>query len=189
MSKNRIGNNVSIPMPVTLVGTIMQGQANFMTVAWISRVNADPPKFGITINKMHVTAEAIIANKSFSICMPGRALIEKTDYCGIISGKTADKSKLFNVFYGDIKAAPMIEECPLCMECILTETIEFESNYLFIGEVMGAYVDDFCLQEGNVDPIKADYFLLTMPDNNYRSLGEPLAKAWHIGKKYQIPEN
>lgn len=50
MSKSRIGNNVFFPMPVTLVGTIVQGKANFMTVAWVSRVNAQPPEVGIGIN-------------------------------------------------------------------------------------------------------------------------------------------
>jgi flavin reductase (DIM6/NTAB) family NADH-FMN oxidoreductase RutF len=185
MSKNKIGNNVFIPMPVTLVGTIINGKANFMTVAGVSRANAIPPKYCIAINKKRATADAIKTNRSFSICLPSRTLIEKTDYCGIASGRNVDKSKVFNIFYGDIPAAPMIEECPLCMECELTETVECESSYLFIGEVKGAYADDSCLEEGNVDSVKADYFLLTMPDNIYRNLGEPLAKAWHIGKNYQ----
>jgi flavin reductase (DIM6/NTAB) family NADH-FMN oxidoreductase RutF len=185
MSKSKVGNNVFVPMPVTLVGTVIQGKINFMTVAWISMVNAQPPKVGIGINKTHATAQGIIYNKTFSVCCPDRALMEKTDYCGITSGKVIDKSKLFTVFYGNISSAPMIEECPLCMECELTETVESESNYFFIGEIKGAYADDACLQDGNVDPIKADYFILTMPDNSYRILGEKIGDAWKIGKKYQ----
>ena len=81
----KIGNNVFFPMPVTLVGTVIQGKANFMTVAWLSRVNAHPPQLGIAINKTHATAAGIIANKTFSVCFPNRTLMEKTDYCGITS--------------------------------------------------------------------------------------------------------
>ena len=96
-----------------------------------------------------------------------------------------DKSKLFTLFYGDIKSAPMIEECPLCLECELTNTVEGKSNYFFIGEIKGVFADDACLQDGNIDPVKADYLLLTMPDKHYWSLGEKLGEAWKDGKKYQ----
>ncbi len=184
MGKSKIGNNVFFPMPVTLVGTVSEGKANFTTVAWVSRVNAQPPTVGIGVNKTHATAESILANKAFSVCFPNRTLLEKTDYCGITSGKAVDKSSLFTVFYGDIGAAPMIEECPLCMECLLTQTVEGESNYFFIGEIKGVYADEACLEDGNVAPGKTDYFILTMPDNAYRSLGEKLGEAWKIGKKY-----
>jgi flavin reductase (DIM6/NTAB) family NADH-FMN oxidoreductase RutF len=185
MSKSKIDNNISFPMPVTLVGTVIQGKVNFMTVAWASRVNYQPPKVGVAVNKGHATAQGILTNKTFSVCLTNRDLMIKTDYCGITSGKAVDKSKLFTVFYGDIKSAPMIEECPLCMECVLTETVEGESNYFFIGEIKGVYVDDSCLQDGNIDPVKADYLLLTMPDKHYWSLGEKLGEAWKVGKKYQ----
>ena len=184
MNKSRIGNNVFFPMPVTLVGTVVQGKANFMTVAWVSRVNAQPPEVGIGINKMHTTSEGIMTNKAFSVCFPNRELMVKTDYCGITSGKTVDKSNLFTVFYGDINSAPMIEECPLCLECELTKTVEGKSNYFFIGEIKGVYVDDDCSPDGIIDPVKADYLLLTMPDRHYWSFGEKLGNAWEAGKKY-----
>jgi len=185
MSKSRIGNNVFFPMPVSLVGTVVQGKANFMTVAWVSRVNAQPPEIGIGVNKTHTTSEGIIANKAFSVCFPNRELMIKTDYCGITSGNNVDKSKMFTVFYGDISSAPMIEECPLCLECELTQTVEGKSNYFFIGEIKGVFVDDACSTEGIIDPIKADYLLLTMPDMHYWSFGEKLGEAWKEGKKYQ----
>jgi flavin reductase (DIM6/NTAB) family NADH-FMN oxidoreductase RutF len=185
MSKTKIGNDVYFPMPVTMVGTLMDGKANFTTVAWISRVNAQPPKLGIGVNKTHASARAIMDNKAFSVCFPDASLMEKTDYCGITSGKDIDKSNLFTVFYGDSSFAPMIEECPLCMECELTGIVESESNYFFIGEIMGVYADDACLRDGIVDPDKAGYFLLTMPDNAYRVLGEKIGDAWKIGKGYK----
>lgn len=184
MSKIKLGNNIFIPMPVTLVGTVIQGKANFMAVGWVTRVNAKPPKIGIGINKSHATPGGIIANKSFSVCLPNRSLIEKTDYCGIVSGMSTDKSKVFHVFYGNIGSAPLIEECPLCLECDLVETMEGESNYFFIGEIRGAYAEDSCVRDGKIDPIEANYLILTMPDNTYWSLGQKMGDAWKIGKNF-----
>ncbi len=185
MNKRRVDNNVSFLMPVSLVGAVIEGTVNFMTVAWLSRVNLQPPQLGIGINKTHRTAQGIKTNKVFSVCFPNRDLLVKTDYCGMTSGKAVDKSKLFKVFYGDSPFAPMIEECPLCLECELANTVEGESNYFFIGTIKGAYGEESCLQDCAIDPLKAGYLLLTMPDKYYWSLGERLGEAWSVGKKYQ----
>jgi flavin reductase (DIM6/NTAB) family NADH-FMN oxidoreductase RutF len=177
-------NNVFIPMPVTLVGCTLKGKANFMTVGWVSRVNAKPPQIGIGIGRNHATPEGIIENRTFSVCFPGRADLVKVDYCGIVSGKDVDKSSLFTLFYGDLKTAPMIEVASLNLECALVQTVELGTNYLFIGEIKGAYARPECVENGRMDPKKADYLMLTIPDNTYWSLGEPVGRAWQDGKKY-----
>ena len=88
MSKIKIGNNVSAyPMPITLLGTKINNKANFMTLAWITRVNGNPPLFGVGINKVHHTSEGINENKTFSINFPSEEMITETDYCGLVSGK------------------------------------------------------------------------------------------------------
>ena len=33
-------------------------------------------------------------------------MVDKVDYCGLVSGRKDDKAKLFQVFYGDLKTAP-----------------------------------------------------------------------------------
>jgi len=182
MKQIKIDRNVFIPMPVTLVGCLYKGKANFMAAGWVSRVNADPPWIGIGINRSHATPEGILEQNGFSVCFPNRDHIIKTDYCGIVSGRKADKSALFTLFYGDMKTAPMIEDAPLNLECSLVQTIEGPTNYFFIGEIKGAYASPSCFEDGKLNPAKADFLLLTMPDNNYWSFGEPLGQAWHIGK-------
>lgn len=183
MENVRIDRNVFIPMPVTLVGCLLRGKANFMAAGWVSRVNADPPWIGIGIHRSHATAEGIFENKTFSVCFPTRASIVQTDYCGMVSGKKADKSSLFTLFSGDLKTAPMIDGAPLNLECSLVQTIEGPSNYFFIGEIKGAYASQACLEGGRVNPAKAGFLLLTMPDNTYWSLGEPAGRAWEIGRQ------
>jgi flavin reductase (DIM6/NTAB) family NADH-FMN oxidoreductase RutF len=63
--KISIENNVFIyPMPVTLVGTLVDERVNFMTVGWISRVNGNPPYISIGINKNHHTEAIKLALKN-----------------------------------------------------------------------------------------------------------------------------
>ena len=182
MDNVKIDNNVFVPMPVTLVGCLIKGKANFMAAGWVSRVNANPPWIGVGIQRSHATAEGILENNSFSMCFPNRSDIAKTDYCGMVSGRTVDKSSLFTLFYGDLETAPMIDEASLNLECSLVKTIEGPSNYFFVGEIKGAYASQGCLENGRINPVKADYLLLTMPDNTYWSLGESVGQAWSIGK-------
>jgi len=180
--KINIGNNVFVyPMPVTLVGTQVEGRVNFMTVGWISRVNANPPYIGIGINKNHYTAIGILENGGFSVNFPSADMVEKTDYCGIVSGRKEDKSKLFEVFYGKFETAPMIKECPLNLECGLVETMEFPTNYLFVGEILAAYSEEQYMTDGKLDIEKMKPLLLTMPDNSYWTVGDYKKPAWKTG--------
>lgn len=181
--KVKINNNVFVyPMPVTLLGANVGGKANFMTLGWVSRVNANPPMLGVGVHKSHYTAEGIKENKSFSVNFPEAEMIRETDYCGIVSGEKADKSGLFEVFYGELETAPMIKECTLNLECKLVETIEFPTNYFFVGEIVGAYSEEQYMTQGKPDIKKMEPLLLTMPDNSYWKVGDYAGEAWKSGK-------
>ncbi len=184
MDKKSAGTNVFIyPMPVVLVGTNVGGKANFMAVGFVSRVNAAPPMLGVGIFNKHYTNEGIRENGTFSVCFPDAKLIEKADYCGIVSGRKVDKSKLFDVFYGETKTAPMIGECPLNLECRLVQTVELPTNNWYIGEIVASFADERCMVGGKIDIGKLNPLLLTMPDNRYWTVGEYAGDAWEIGKK------
>ncbi len=108
-----------------------------------------------------------------------------TDYCGIVSGKKTDKSEIFDLFYGELKTAPLIKNCPLSMECKLVEVVESGLNEIFIGEIMGTYTEERFLTDGKLDLRKMKPLILSQPDTSYWSLWEPIAKAWSIGKRYK----
>lgn len=183
MVKLSAGNNVAIcPMPVTLVGSIVNGHPNFMAVGWIARVNMSPPLVSLGLNHGSATRSAILENKEFSVNFPSSKMVRETDYCGLTSGKKTDKSNIFTVFYGNSHQAPMISECPLSLECTLIESHDYASHTCIIGEIIGSYIDESCLTDGKPDQIKIDPLLLTMPDNTYWRIGEKVGKAWHEGK-------
>jgi flavin reductase (DIM6/NTAB) family NADH-FMN oxidoreductase RutF len=184
MKKLEIDNNAFLyPMPIVLVGTMIDGKANFMTVGWASRVNFKPPMIAICINRSHYTPKGIQENGSFSVNIPGRSMLEVTDYCGLVSGETVDKSEIFELFYRRIPTAPMITDCPLSMECKLVQAVELPTNYLFIGEIVGAYCEERFMTDNKPDIKKVDPFVLTMPDSRYWAIGEHVGNAWSIGKR------
>ena len=182
MEKQQIGNNFFIPMPVVLVGTQVKGKDNFMAVGWCARVNANPPMIACGIGNHHYTPQGIAESRTFSVNIPSSALLEKTDYCGLVSGEKVDKSKVFNVFYGSLKTAPMIRECPVTLECRLVQVIPLPTNSLYIGEIAGVYADGGVIKEGKTDFPAIDPLFLTMPDNRYWTLGKYAGDAWSAGK-------
>ena len=183
MTKVKIDNNVSLyPMPVVLAGAEVGGTANFLAIGWISRVNHQPPMVAMSLSKRHHTNRGIREHREFSVNLPGVTLLEKTDYCGLVSGQDRDKSRLFTLFYGELKHAPMIQECPLVFACRLVNIVELPSNDLFIGEVVETYAAEDCLTGGAPDVAKMAPFTLTMPDNTYWKIGSQAGKAWEAGR-------
>jgi flavin reductase (DIM6/NTAB) family NADH-FMN oxidoreductase RutF len=135
------------------------------------------------INRSHYTTAGIMETGTFSVSIPSSGLIEKTDYCGLVSGEKVDKSGVFDVFYGKLGTAPMIRECPVTLECRLVQTVDLPTNHIFIGEIAGAYADERVMKDGKPDFRAVDPLFLTMPDNSYWKLGEYAGKAWSIGAK------
>jgi len=183
MAKTRINENAfTYPMPMVVVGTLVEDRPNFMAVAWVTRVNSKPPMIGITLGKTHYTNGGIHATGAFSVNVPSIRLIEKVDYCGLVSGKNTDKSELFTVVQGQITGAPMINECSVCMDCKVAQVVDLPTNEVFIGEIVGAYADADCCTDGKPDIQNIRPLTLTMPDNRYWEVGATAGKAWDIGK-------
>ena len=177
------------PMPVVLVGANVGGKPNFMAVAWFSKVNSDPPMMMVAIGKRQYTGEGIAENGCFSVNLPGGDLVTETDYCGIVSGRAEDKARLFDVFYGDSGAAPMIRGCPVNYELRLAETVELPGTNVFIGEIVGAYVDEERRSGQLPDLLLVEPFMLVQsPPSQYFGLGPRLADAFEVGKKLRQSE-
>ena len=142
------------PLPVTLVGAIVKGKPNFLTIGFFAILSHLPPIISVSLYKNHYSVRGIKENGAFSVNIPSADMVKKTDYCGIVSGRKVDKSNLFKSFYGQLNTAPMIEECPLNFECKLFRTIEIGNNLIFLGEVVSVYANEEVLS-GGVPDIRA----------------------------------
>jgi flavin reductase (DIM6/NTAB) family NADH-FMN oxidoreductase RutF len=183
MAKKNLGSSFNIfPMPVVIVGTVTDGKPNFMTAAWITKLNSDPPLLGVSLGKRQHTAKGIQQSGQFSVSYPSVDQAVLADYCGLVHGYEEDKTSQVEVFIGALDAAPMVRQCPVSLECTLYRTVELPKDYFFIGEVAAVYAEESVLTEGRIDPQKLRPFVLTMPGNTYWALGEPVGEAWSIGK-------
>lgn len=184
MNKQQLGPTVfSFPMPVVLVGTVINGKVNFMTASWCGIVCLKPATISVAINTTRYTLEGIRHHKNFSINVPTVSQVQQVDYCGIYSGKKVDKSVGFAVFYGDLVTAPLIKECPINLECSVINTVNIGTHDLIIGNIVQSYADDSIVAGGEIHPEKANS-LIYIPGSGgeYHTLGEYVAKAFDVGK-------
>ncbi len=188
MRKITLGNkSYFYPSPTVLVGVTVHGEPNYLNVSYAGIANRSPAMLFISLNKLHYSTIGVKENKAFSVNIPSAGMLCETDYCGLVSGKEVDKSKLFHIFYGISENAPMIEECPINMECEVVQEIELEgSNILFIGRVLESYSSEKYLINGLPDIKKIDPILLSMNDFNYYDVGKRIGKAWRIGNEIPL---
>ena len=126
MKKIALGPQTLIyPMPAFLIGASVDGKPNFMTAAWSGIAASTPPMITVALQHHRYTLKGIKENGAFSVNVPSAKLAKETDYCGLVSGTTkADKVKEcnFKIFYGKTKNAPLIEQCPVNLECKVVHT-------------------------------------------------------------------
>jgi len=185
MAKVQMGPGTSIyPMPALLVGANVDGRPNFMTVAWGNIANAEPPMAAVAIRVKRYTRIGIEQNKTFSINIPSADLVKEADYCGIVSGAKADKVQAcqFTVFYGKLGTAPMIEQCPINLECSVVHSLELGSHTLYVGRIEEVHVSSDCLTDGRIDLDKVKPLAyLEDPSRQYHGIGKLQGKGFSIG--------
>ena len=175
--------NALYPMPTTLVGATVSGKPNFLAVAHVGILNHGTPQYlSIGLAKMHFSNAGIHENRTFSICLPSEDLMVETDFCGIMTGKKTDKAALFDLFYGELKTAPMIRQCPVNMELKLHDVLEFTSHEIFIGELVQTFADERVMADGKVDIAKVRPLLFDMASVKYWRLGPAVGDCWRVGK-------
>lgn len=174
-----------LPLPVCLLGTHVNGKPNFNTIIWFNMVNDNPPLIGIAMRRTHYTNKGVKQNKSFSVNIPTSDMVVVTDFCGLHSGSKVDKFKEFELFYGELKTAPMINECILNIECKLVNIIEFRYDDLFVGEIIEIYSDEKYVKNKKPNAKEFNSFICLMPNGPYFKIGDYLAEAYEVGKSYK----
>jgi len=176
MMKQELRGNLLSPLPVALVGALVKGRPNYLVIGYIS-----PCDFGrhifFSLYKKRYTRIGIHANKTFSVNIPSEELLTETNICGSKSGRNFDKASLFDNFYGELKTAPMIRQCPINMECEVTQILDYDPNEGIIGRVVKSYADPQWLTNGNLDMRKVHPILWAIGgDFNFYSLGERISQ-------------
>jgi flavin reductase (DIM6/NTAB) family NADH-FMN oxidoreductase RutF len=178
------------PRPTLLVGSNIDGKPNFMAVGGGGVINAEPPMIGVPIRHHQYTLKGIYQNLTFSVNIPSTDQVKETDFCGIVSGSKVDKVEAcgFKVYYSSLKTAPMIEQCPINLECKVVHILNLGTHAFVMGEVKGAYVSEDCLTNGKPDVKKMKPMIFNLEASEYSTLGEFVAKAFSIGRELKVKE-
>lgn len=186
MSKVRLGAIPLIyPIPVVLVGATVDGRANFTAVGDCAVMGISPALVTISLSATHYTTRGVDESKAFSINLPSTHLLSQADYCGIVSGKDVDKGKLFTVFEGEYTRVPMIQECPVGLECQVQEIVQIKHRRIFVAEVLECYVSEQFVEtiggkQRIADLSKLDPIIYAL-DNRYYRIGSAIGTGYHEG--------
>jgi len=187
MPKKSIGAHPYLyPEPIMLVGTYdSYGKPNIATIAWAGICNADPVLVGLAMRSSRYTHSAIIARKAFTISIPTQDMAATTDFAGLATGRKIDKFTVAGLtpVASDVIDAPYVAECPVVLECFLSQQIELPSHTYFIGEVLDIKAEEACLTASGEHPdiLKVMPMAYDAGENAYYSLNKLIGKAFSIG--------
>lgn len=164
------------PTPVVLVTCVDETEKpNIITLAWAGVVNSDPPMIGISIRPERYSHDCVKRSKEFVVNLPSTEMVRKVDACGVLSGKEVDKFVAMGwkpVPAQKVKT-PLIDECPVQMECRVREIISLGSHDLFLGEVVALHVkEEIQKEKGRIDISKALSVVYCPGANEYWNLGQ-----------------
>jgi len=184
MAKIKMENKTLVyPMPAFIIGANVDGKANFMTAAWSGIAASNPPAITVGLQHHRLTLKGMKQNMTFSVNVPSVSQVKETDYVGMVSGAKADKTAIcgFKIYYGRLETAPLIDQCPVNLECRVMHILNLGSHELVVGQIEEAYVSEECLTDGKPDVNKIRPFAYA--GRNYIALGEVIAGAFTIGKE------
>ncbi|MDH4158418.1 MAG: flavin reductase family protein [candidate division Zixibacteria bacterium] len=174
--KQPLNANLLSPLLVVLIGAVVDGRPNYMVVGYVAPFDFGKHIF-FSLYKKRYTHQGIMENKTFSVNIPNELLLAEINICGSTSGRDVDKSTLFDTFYGGLKTAPMIRQCPIAIGCELHDTLDYGENVGIIGRVVKSYVDQKYLHDGNLDFREIRPIIwATGGDFNYYGLGNRVVR-------------
>ena len=132
------------PLPAVLVTGGDMENSTLMTAAWTGIVNSDPPMTYVSIRPERYSYGIIRERGEFVINLTTRQLVRETDYAGCVSMRKEDKFKKLGLTKeaADEIAAPLIAQCPVSLECRVTETKELGSHTMFLAEIVRVHADE-----------------------------------------------
>lgn len=178
--------NMVYPLPAVMVSTAdKSGKSNILTIAWTGTICTNPAMVYISVRPERYSYHMLKESGEFVINLTTEQLAKATDYCGVRSGKNVDKWKEANLTPAKaekLRYAPVIEECPVNIECKVTEVKELGSHHMFLAEVLAVQIDEQYLNEKNKFELNKTG-LMAYSHGEYLSLGKKIGTFGYSVKK------
>ena len=148
------------PVPKVLVSCRgLDGEENVLAVAYCCNCSYDPPMVMVGIVPSRYSHKLIKESGCFVVNLPEKTYKETFDYLGSVSKRDEDKLGKMKVKLSDgVKVkAPIMDDCPVNIECTIVDSIMTGSHEMFVGKIDYVHADDRLVdEEGNVDYSKID---------------------------------
>jgi len=178
------GTVLTAPVPPVMVSCGTAEKANIITVAWTGTVNTKPPMTYISLRPSRHSYGIIREAGEFVINLTPRELVKKADYCGIYTGAKVDKfSKCgFTKAAATKVLAPLIDECPINLECKVTSILPLGTHEMFLAEIVAVHVAEHLIDAGGKLHLEKAG-LTAFAHGDYYALGQKLAPLGIAVKK------
>ncbi len=184
------GGTLLSPVPPVMVSCGDMESSNIITIAWTGILNSNPPKTYISVRPSRHSFEIIKNTKEFVINLTPASLVKEADYCGIYTGKKVDKFEKCKLTKAEASTVgcPIIEECPMNLECKVTDIVELGSHHMFIADITAINVDESLLgDDGKLHLEKAK--LAAFAHGEYFELGKKIGNFGFSVKKKKNKKN
>lgn len=165
------------PTPVMLISSRdKDGKPNVATISWGGILCSDPPMVGISVRPTRHTHRLVKESQEFVLNIPSQKWLKETDFCGSVSGKDTDKFLTvgFTTSKADVVKSPLINECPLNLECKVKQILYLGTHDLFIAEIVAVHADDDILEGDKIDIEKLAPVSYFPSVHEYRAIGEKI---------------
>ena len=171
------GGALIAPLPPVMVTVGDMENSNIITIGWTGITNTIPPKTYISVRPKRHSYNIIKERGEFVINLTPASLVKAADYCGIFTGAKVDKFAKCNLTKEAATevSAPLIAECPLSLECKVTDIIPLGSHDMFLADIVAVNVDEELLdKEGKLHIDRAG--LAAYAHGEYFELGKKIGK-------------
>ena len=186
MNKQQLGPCITFfPQPATLItARDPQGLQAVMAASWVALASKTPPTIAVALHHQRETYRVLRAGETFVVNAVPVSLAVAADYCGIVSGRDEDKAARAGLTFvpGTKVSSPLIDECPLNLECRFQFDMPLGDYRLVLGEVLEVHAATAALDEqGRLDARRLDPLVFLGGIREYWSLGEKVGDAYRIG--------
>ena len=133
------------PVPVVLISCFdaVTKKNNIITVGWIGVACSEPPMISCAIRPSRYSYNLIRDTGDFVINIPSIEMLDKVDQIGKISGRDCDKFAEMKLTPAPCKEviSPMVQECPINLECKVRNKLDLGSHSLFVSEILICHVE------------------------------------------------
>lgn len=143
------------PAPKILVSCKgLNGENNVLAVAYCCNCSYAPPMMMVGIVPSRYSYKMIKESGCFVVNLVSKEYKETFDYLGSHSKRDEDKLAKMNVKMSDgLKInAPILDDCPVNIECKVVDSIVTGSHEMFVGKIEYVHADSkFVDDKGNID--------------------------------------